>query len=755
MAIKTVIQRFFSGNTPIAVVVVLLLTSLYLMSVATHNSLLFGRLYSLLLGINLIATILLVGLIGKSVWHLIQQYRQGKTGSRLTTRLVVMFVILSTTPVSVVYYFSLDFLQRGIDSWFDVRVENALTDALELSKASLGVRTRELLRQTQQMSPRLNAISNELATLTLNELRIESGANELSLFTNDGRIVASSIRETTRLLPQHLEDNTLQRLRQGQDDFGLVPIPEIGLHIRIAINMANPDPILDGRILQLLYPITPRINDLAENVEDAFSAVRSLSILRLPLKYSFVLTLSLILLLSILTSIWAAFFAARRMVAPISDLVEGTRAVAAGNYEKRLPLPGKDELGYLVRSFNEMTQKISLAQDNARVSQQQAEAQHQYLETVLSNLSSGVITLDSNNFLQTSNPTANQILSATLTPFIGHFLDDVIEENPHMQHFIDAIYPHIESKEPQWQEEIILFTGGARKILICRGTLLSSSADNLEGGSIIVFDDVTERVKTQRNAAWGEVARRLAHEIKNPLTPIQLSAERIRHKYLDKMDSNDADILDRSTHTIVQQVETLKEMVKSFSDYARMPTLNLDNINLNEIITEVLDLYLSPNNETLYSVTLDPSNPTIEADIGRLRQLLNNLIKNALEANQENHTESQRQEKEEKIYISTRCAEEHACRYVELKITDTGPGIAEEMFDQLFEPYVTTKPKGSGLGLAIVKKIVEEHGGMIFAENAKHSGASIIIRLPVKSLESLNLEAEILNDKKITYTHAK
>ena len=747
MAIKTLIKRFFSGNSPIAVVVVLLLASLYLMSIATHNSLLFGRLYSVLLGINLLATILLIILIGKSVWHLIQQYRQGKTGSRLTTRLVIMFVILSTTPVSVVYYFSLDFLQRGIDSWFDVRVENALTDALELSKTSLGVRMRELLRQTKLMAPRLNAISNELTTLTLNELRNESGANELTLFSNNGRIIASSISETTRLLPQQLEDSTLLKLRLGQDDFGLVPIPEIGLHIRISINMENPDPALDGRILQLLYPVTPRINELAENVQQAFSAVRSLTILRLPLKYSFILTLSLILLLSILTSIWAAFFAARRMVAPISDLVEGTRAVAAGNYEKRLPLPGKDELGFLVRSFNEMTQKIAMAQESARISQQQAETQHGYLESILGNLSSGVITLNSHNFLQTTNHAANHILSASLTPYIGHFLDDAIEENPQLQQLVDAIYPHIEAKEKQWQEEVTLFIGGTRKILICRGTLISLSThtENLENGSIIVFDDVTELVKAQRNAAWGEVARRLAHEIKNPLTPIQLSAERIRHKYLEKMNIEDADILDRSTHTIVQQVETLKEMVKAFSDYARMPILTLDTIDLNKIITEVLDLYVSSNNDTLYSITLDSSNPEIEADIGRFRQLLHNLIKNALEANQENHSESQRETKDEKIYISTRCAEEHACRYVELKITDTGPGIAEDMFDQLFEPYVTTKPKGSGLGLAIVKKIVEEHGGMIFAENAKEGGASIIIRLPVKKTSSSLFETDNIN----------
>lgn len=732
MAVKTLIKRFFSGNTPVAVVVVLLLTSLYLMSIATHNSLLFGRLYSVLLGINFLATILLVILIGKSVWHLIQQYREGKTGSRLTARLVVMFVILSVTPVSVVYYFSLDFLQRGIDSWFDVRVENALNDALELSKTSLGVRMRELLRQTKLMSHRINAISNEMATLTLNELRIESGANELTLFSSNGRIIASSISETTRLLPQHLEDGALQRLRQGQDDFGLVPIPEIGLHIRIAINIANVDPVLDGRILQLLYPVTDRINELAENVQEAFSAVRSLTILRLPLKYSFILTLSLVLLLSILTSIWAAFFAARRMVAPISDLVEGTRAVAAGNYEKRLPLPGKDELGFLVRSFNQMTQKIALAQESARVSQQQAEAQHSYLETVLGNLSSGVITLDAHHFLQTSNHAAHQILSASITPYIGHFLDDAIDEYQHLQHFIDAISPHIDAHEEQWQEEITLFVGGIRKILICRGTLLSLPADNenTQGGTIIVFDDVTELVKAQRNAAWGEVARRLAHEIKNPLTPIQLSAERIRHKYLDKMSAEDADILDRSTHTIVQQVETLKEMVKAFSDYARMPALNLNIVDLHKIIGEVLDLYLDANDTTQFSVTLDKSTPMIEADIGRLRQLLHNLIKNALEANLENN-------KENTVYISTRCAEEHSCRFVELKITDTGPGIADEMFDQLFEPYVTTKPKGSGLGLAIVKKIVEEHGGMIFAENAEIGGASIIIRLPVKKTNSM------------------
>ena len=437
-------------------------------------------------------------------------------------------------------------------------------------------------------------------------------------------------------------------------------------------------------------------------------------------------------------SIWGAFFAARRLVAPISDLVEGTRAIAAGNYEKRLPLPGKDELGYLVRSFNEMTQQIALAQETARVSQQQAEAQHRYLEVVLGNLSSGVITLDIHYLLQTTNSAANHILNAQLTPFVGHFLDDAVKENPHLSHFIEAIYPHLEQGLQQWQEEVVLFGAGGRKVLICRGTMLpSSEANDIDGeigGTIIVFDDVTELVKAQRNAAWGEVARRLAHEIKNPLTPIQLAAERIRHKYLDIMPEGDADILDRSTHTIVQQVETLKEMVKAFSDYARMPALYLDSVHLHQVLNEVLDLYTEANHTTKFNVMLDPSNPEIEADIGRLRQLLHNLIKNALEANSENTDDNT-----DEISITTRCAEEHACRYVELTITDTGPGIPDDMFDQLFEPYVTTKPKGSGLGLAIVKKIVEEHGGMILAKNAENGGASIIIRLPVK--KSGNIQA--------------
>jgi len=720
MDIKIILRRLFSGPGPIILLFALLLLSLYLISGATDNSALFSRLYSLLLGINILAIVLFIGLIGKSVWQFIQQYRQRVIGSRLTARLVVMFIILSVTPVSVVYYFSLDFLQRGIDSWFDVRVENAFNDALELGQASLGIRMQEALHQTQSAANPLSQIPDEAVAPTLNDIRSTINASELTLYSHNGRIIASSSSEAGNLIPMRLDEATPLKLREGRDDVGLVPVNESSLQIRAAIKVASPDPVAPQRILQALFPLSDRINTLSTNVQEAFSQYREIAYLRTPLKYSFILTLSLVLLLSILTAIWAAFYFAGRMVQPIVNLVEGTRAVAAGNYETRLPLPGRDELGHLVRSFNEMTHKIAIAQKEARTSQQQMELQHTYLETVLANLSSGVLTLDKNHQIFTSNMAASNILNVDLLGHQGQPLGELINDHPPLHAFVETITLHLESSMDSWQEEITLLSHSGRQVLMCRGTQLPDSID-IQGGSIIVFDDITTLMQAQRNAAWGEVARRLAHEIKNPLTPIQLSAERLRHKYLDKMQLEDADVLDRSTHTIVQQVETLKEMVKAFSDYARMPVMQLRPIDLNSLITEIIELYR--NSGFSISLNLDPKAPQIEADVGRLRQLLHNLIKNAKEA-MENVEQQQ-------LTLSTRCAEEHACHFVEMKVQDNGPGIPEDMLTQLFDPYVTSKPKGSGLGMAIVKKIVEEHGGMVWAENMENGGACLITRLPV------------------------
>lgn len=719
------IKRIYSGVTPIVALFILLLASLSLLSDATHSSTSFGRMYTVLLVINALAILLLVGLIIKNLYLLIIALRKGITGSRLTARLVVLFVVLSVTPVSVVYYFSLDFLKRGIDSWFDVRVENALNDALELSQASLGSRMRDLLRQTRRISSELSTIPDILASLSINDLRDELGAEELTLFSQQGRILASSNAEPGRLLPVSLDEAVQSRLRQDNEYVGLIPLHNGELFIRTAVLVPSADPVGSARHLQALFSITGRMNTLANSVQAAFAQYRELIFLREPLKITFILTLSLVLLLTLLMAIWAAFFFARRLVQPISDLVTGTQSVAAGDYQTQLPMSGmKDELGFLVQSFNTMTRKIAMVTDEAKRSQQQLAGQHAYLEVVLRHLSSGVITLDMDHRLHTSNAAAGQILGVDLDSYSGAPLHRLAHENPQILLFIDMINAHLDNLDAEWREEMTFFNTTGRQVLLCRGSRLPAAEETGEaGGYIIVFDDITNLMQAQRNAAWGEVARRLAHEIKNPLTPIQLSAERLRHKYLHKMNPEDAELLDRSTHTIVQQVETLKEMVKAFSDYARMPMLELKPTDLNSVIDEVLDLYRNEATSCRFDVDFDASTPMIEADDGRLRQLLHNLIKNSLEA--------MAGRKDARLRISTHCMEKEACRFVELRICDNGPGIPEPVLIQLFEPYVTTKPKGSGLGLAIVKKIIEEHGGMIWAENNDTGGASMVIRLPV------------------------
>ncbi len=722
MAINTLIKRFFSGSTPIILVFLLLLNSLYMMSGATHNSATFGRLYSLLLGINILAIFLFLVLIGKSLWVLVQQYRQQTTGSRLTAKLVIMFVILSVTPVTIVFYFSQDFIRSGIDSWFNVRVEDALNDALELSQAALDERMRGQLQDTRQAAQQLEDTENNLVALKLNNLRVDMGALELTLFSNNGQIIATNSTETSRLLPVHLDDTTLHLLHQRTYKVGLIPVKGASLYIRAVVAIPGTSITHEGRILQALFPVAKRMNKLANSVQSAFGQYREITYLRTPLKYSFILTLSLVLLLSILTAIWAAFYAAQRMTAPIYDLVEGTRAVAAGNYDKRLPLPGNDELGFLVTSFNDMTWKIAQAREEASNSQQQLQAQHTYLETVLANLSSGVLTLDSTLNLRTCNKTASQILGLNIDTYLQQPLKALARKNPGLQIFIDTVSSRQIDNKSGWQSEISMMGTAGHKVLMCRGSILPGN-DERQEGVVIVFDDITTLLQAQRNAAWGEVARRLAHEIKNPLTPIQLSAERLRHKYLHSMPEKDAEVLDRATHTIVQQVETMKELVKAFSEYARMPVLELEAINLNRLIEEVLDLYRGSRSRLQFKLDLDPTIPPVEVDAGRVRQLLHNLVKNAQEAMSPTSNSN--------INILTRCVEEQACQFVELRLSDTGPGIPKDMFDHLFEPYVTSKPKGSGLGLAIVKKIVEEHGGVLWAENNTGAGASIVIRLPV------------------------
>lgn len=703
--------------------VIVMLASLIFLSKSTQNSQIFDQLHVPLLLVNAVAVIVLLVVIGFNLVRLILQHRRNVTGSRLTTRLVVMFVLLAIVPVVLVYYFSVQFISRGIDSWFDVRVERALSDAIELSRTALQLRVRELLTRTEQMGDALGTSSPGTALQTLDRLRQREGALELTLLSGmDGRIIATSGVPSTQLLPDLPGQNLLMQVRNGRAYVGLDPSGDNGLRIRALVPVTLGGLWWRPEILQAIFPIADQQSALANRVQAAYSHYRELTVLRQPLKYSFMLTLSLVLVLSVLMAVWVAFVAARRLVEPIQNLVEGTRSVARGDFSTRLPLTSRDEVGYLVSSFNEMMQRLSLAQEAARRSRAQVESERSYLDTVLTRLSSGVISMDEGLILKTANPAAAAVLETDLHACLNHSLAALAGGDSLLAQFVAACRAHFDAGETEWREEMLLHGTGGRRLLVVSCATLPGS-DTGSPGHVLVFDDLTALIEAQRDAAWGEVARRLAHEIKNPLTPIRLAAERLRRKYAGLLKGSDAEVLERSTHTIVQQVEAMKSMVNAFSEYARSPELEFVALDLNTLIREVAELYRTREGGMSIRLKLDERLPAVRADANRVRQMLHNLIKNAqeaLEGRKGGHLE-----------ISTRYDDKPEEEMAEIVMEDNGPGFDDGLLGEAFEPYVTSKPKGTGLGLAIVKKLVEEHGGRIHAQNRPEGGAQLVIRLPV------------------------
>jgi nitrogen fixation/metabolism regulation signal transduction histidine kinase len=724
LALSQRLRGLATGLLPVLALFLLLLASLYMLSDAAQNSERFGRLYVGLLLFNGLLLVFLAVLIGFNVVELIRQVVHREPGSRLTVRLLVIFVGLALVPVSVVYYFSLRFIEHGIDSWFDVRIERSLEDALALSRASLDFRMRNHLREMEGAAQDLGEIEPGLVALTLGERRTELDALELTLLGPNNTVIASSSEQTAALVPSFPAEEVLLQLDRGQSYVRLEPVRETGLRVRVVVPVVQTDPTAGRLLLQGLFPVGDRIGGLAASVEGSFGQYKELVFLRGPLKQGFSLTLSLVLVLSVLFATWLAIYSARRLVSPIRELAQGTKAVAAGDLHRRLPVGNRDELGFLVRSFNEMTSRLADARDEADQSRRQAESQRAYLQAVLEHLSSGVLTLDRRQVLRIANAVAGDILGLPLDHHIGRRLSDICRPDPALTQFYEALLPRLRAAEAgDWQDQVALLQGGGRKVLMCRGAHLPETSA-LAGGQVIVFDDVTALIQAQRDAAWGEVARRLAHEIKNPLTPIQLSAERLQRKLQRQLEPEEARILERATQTIVQQVEAMKAMVNAFSDYARVPTMQIEPLDLNALIREVSDLYQGTRPRSELELDLADPLPLIEADAGRIRQLLHNVIKNSLEA-------LEGQGGRGRVRLHTACIAEAGCHIVEFSAADNGPGLDPELLPDLFEPYVTSKAKGTGLGLAVVKKIVEEHGGIVWAENGALGGARIVIRLPV------------------------
>jgi nitrogen fixation/metabolism regulation signal transduction histidine kinase len=700
--------------------------ALLIMAQTVQQSAHFSDLHPFIVGVNVAGLLVLLILIGGRLTQLVRDYRGRVVGSRLEARMVWMSATLAMAPLLLVFYFSVVFLNRGIDSWFHVEIRQGLEDALTLSRAALDLRMREYLDRTRVIANQLASEKTDQVRV-LDELRRQNEVLELTLLASNSRILATSSDRLGEIVPMRPSEEMLMQVRQGRDYVTLDPIAGGGYLVRTAVQVPLIVPGDEPHLLLAIYPIERRLGELADTVESSYQRYGEKARLREPLKTSFTLTLTLVLLLSLFAALYGAFWSARRLVRPIQDLVAGTRAVAKGDFDMRLPLTSHDEMGILIHSFNDMTKRLARAREETRRSQQAVEAERANLSVILARLSTGVVSVEPDRTIRTANQAACAILGADVDKVIGKPLAAAESGSTLFEQFAAACSSHLEAGHTEWREQLILQGESSRRILMCACTTLSGE-DRSPAGFVIVFDDITALLQAQRDAAWGEVARRLAHEIKNPLTPIQLSAERIRRKLLGSMDPAQAQMLDRATHTIVQQVEAMKEMVNAFSEYARAPEMDVSRFDLNQLISEVAELYRAPWSSQLGrtgrpALQLDPALTEIEADRGRMRQIIHNLLANALEALEGAASPE--------IRIETRLLDKAGGPVAEVIVEDNGPGFRPDVIGQVFDPYVTTKSKGTGLGLAIVKKIVEEHGGKIDADNVRTGGARVRIELPL------------------------
>jgi len=691
----------------------------FLLTPTAQDVELFGNYYLPLIIFNIIGVIVLSLLTALHVWKLIQEFKGRVMGSRLTLRFVGAFSMLTLVPLVIVYFFAVNFLSKGIDSWFDVQIEQALDDALLLGRSSLETKKYDVLEDVRSAANLVERVGSGTGMARLmDELRENGGFIQVSIHTNTGRILPPwSSGLTGSLVPDAPDESVLSTIRRGLDYAKIEPTYSGTLQLRVAVPVPNSSPL---RVLQVLYPLPLRHSRLGESIQSATVDFQRIQYMRNPLKLNFVITLSMVALITTLIALWIGIYLSRRMISPLGELAEGTRSVALGNYQTQLPVISSDELGVLVESFNEMTRQINNSQNELNQSRREAEKQHAYLDTVLTHLSSGVISFDSNTTLRTYNSGADRILNTALEDFRGAAISLLVAKLPANEPFFSSISHHIINAEPEWQEQISLQSRQGRQTLICNGTRLPEHKQ--EGaGYVIVFDDASKLIKAQRDAAWGDVARRLAHEIKNPLTPIQLSAERIRHKYLDQIEESERGNLDRATRTIIHQVESMKSLVNAFSEYAQPVQLTPNSVDLHQLIRDVIELHKQQPNAPEYIFEFEIDLPNVMADSVALRQILNNLILNARDA--------LTGVSGPKTKIRTQSKEIKKRRYVVIKFSDNGPGFPQELLEKIFDPYVTTKDKGSGLGLAINHRLVKEMGGEIWAENQSGDGAAVIIQL--------------------------
>jgi nitrogen fixation/metabolism regulation signal transduction histidine kinase len=694
---------------------------LFLLTTASANTALFAGQYRLLLGINAAIAAALLGLV---LWQLRQLWREHRAqvfGSRLKLRLMLMFALMAVLPGALVYGVSMQFAVKSIESWFDVRVDKALEGGLSLGRSALDYLLADLAEKGRVMALDLSDPSGTPRQAQLNRLREQTGVQTATLLSGSGQVIASSSSEMGALLPDLPSATHLRQARQGRGYSAVEGDAASRLVLRVLVPVSALSLSGETRVLQLTQAVPAAIASSAESVQGVYRDYQELSLARSSLKQMYTLTLTLTLLLSLFAAIALAFLLARRLSAPLSILAAGTQAVAAGDFSPREIVATRDELGVLTQSFSQMTRQLDEARALAERNRAEVETARAYLESVLANLSAGVLAFDADCRLRAANQGARAILRDELVDTDGKPL----AEWPRHAELRDAIEHGFADHPGEWQQQVEMQNGaGVPQTLLLRGSRLPEAGG---GGCVVVFDDITRIIAAQRSAAWGEVAQRLAHEIKNPLTPIQLSAERLQHKLAEKLGGADRDMLERSTQTIVNQVEAMKHMVNDFRDYARLPLPQIATLDLNALVEEVLGLYES--SRARLRLELAAGLPRIAGDAAQIRQVIHNLVANAEDALTDDITKAGAKagNRPAEIVIATR----HEARGAVLTISDNGGGFPKEILARAFEPYVTTKAKGTGLGLAIVKKIVDEHHGEIEIANTAPHGAQVRIRLPL------------------------
>ncbi|MDT3707173.1 MAG: ATP-binding protein [Thiobacillus sp.] len=665
---------------------------------------------SLFFGGGVFGLALLV-LLGWRLWWLQKRIRRGVFGAKLTFKLLLMFGVVAMLPGLVVYGASVFFLNRSIETWFDVRVDNALTSGVNLGQQALDNLLRELDKKAERMALSLSDEGRGSIITGLSTLREQSAVHEVTLFDARGGVIAHVSGERGTLLPV-LPDRSV--LRQQQPYSRIEEVSERGLIMRVIVPVYSSALAGETRMLQLVQPVPAKLALDAQAVQLAYQEYQQIAVARVGLKRIYGAALTLTLLLALLMTFVIAYLLSERLGAPLRTLARGTRAVAKGDFSQMPLAKSRDELGVLIQSFNRMTQQLSDAREQLARNHQQTEQAKAFLERVLANLSSGVMVLDEALQVRNLNSAAAQILGVAAAELDAQPLVGLGQPGEALHEFAATVAARFAEHEGEWQEQVDYAGHGGSQSLLLRGTRLPPG---VERGYVLVFDDVTKLINAERNAAWSEVARRLAHEIKNPLTPIQLSAERLARKLDGHLSPVDAEFLGRATQTIVSQVAAMKSMVDAFTGYARMPRAKLEALDLNELVSEVLALY--DGRALGLHLSLAPGLPRIAGDSTLLRQVIHNLMQNAQDALTGHPAPS--------VEVSTRLGNNAVC----LSVTDNGAGFPEHLMTRLFEPYATTKAKGTGLGLAIVKKIVEEHHGKIQIENLKSGGAVIRIALPV------------------------